>query len=173
MCEPTTIIAGISAATSLAGSVGAAQSAQSQLDSIPGQVNLERQARDFEAAERRRAIGQEAHDAELERREAVGRTKSSLARLGIGGTSAQDVVSAESDVGATNVARHQRSIDKVNQGRHLADKISTSNAQNQANSIAANAPGLFDHILAGAQGGLQGYATGIGLKRDLNPINTG
>lgn len=172
MCNPL-LLAGVGMAQSALQISSVNSTLESQAESINTQVQSEYAQAAYETRQQAEAAVEEGFKANVEKRQAVGKAMVKNAALGIRGTTAGDVVAEEVQVGNYNVASAKEQRKNADAAFTMGTHATYANANQQITSLKAQAPTMFESILAIGAGGLQGYMTGLDVKDALSGVPKG
>ena len=172
MCNPL-LLAGVGAAQSALQIVSVNKTVEAQTESVQNQMQAEYAQAAYDNRKQAEAAIDEGYKADIEKRQAVGKAMVRNAALGIRGNTAGDVVAEEVQVGNYNIAGAKEQRRNADTAYTIGTAMTYSNGKEQIKSIQAQAPTMFESILAIGAGGLQGYMTGLDVKDALSGVPEG
>lgn len=173
MCEPTMIMMGIGAATSALEVTGANDAAAGQAKSVANQTTRAYTEAAYSQRTQAEEALEEGYIAEIGKRDAMGRAAVKSAGLGIRGTTADELVSAEEQVGNFNVADAKDARRNADSAYLIGTKNTGANANEQISSLKSSMSSPFESALAIGTGGLSGYMTGLDLDAAMTGVPKG
>lgn len=172
MCNPL-LLAGVGMAQSALQIASVNKTVEGQTESVQNQIQTEYANAAYDNRQQAEAALNEGYRADIEKRQAVGKAMVRNAALGIRGATAGDVVAEEIQVGNYNISGAKEQRRNADTAYTLGTSQTFANGKQQIKSIQAQAPSMFESILAIGAGGLQGYMTGLDVKSSLSGIPEG
>lgn len=161
MCDPVTIAATVAgAAKSGLQIMSTNASLEAQGESVNNQLQREYIQQAYDFREQAEATVDEGTVADVNKQKAAGSARVKGAALGIRGTTREDLVTEQVQIGNFNLAGARDSRRQAEAAHDLGTSLSFSNAKDELNSIQAQAPTAFESVLNISAGGLQGYLVG-------------
>lgn len=168
MCGIPIATALISAASAAAGAYGSQQSAQAQMDSAAAAANLEQQQLQLQRTQVNQQAAQESFERRRETDRTLGKILAASGASGVSGVSlgrqqAATGVSEGLDLGVISANREARQQQAGMSGLQIDAK-----RRSRTNAARASAASPLSAALGIGGSGLQGYATGLSIKRELD-----
>ena len=156
----SSITTGLGIMSSIAQVVGQGRAIAAQGRQLAAQTSRAYTENAFRRSQAQRAALEEGYASSREMDHAVGRARVRNTTLGIGGLTAQDLVTQEVQAGSYNIAGSLETARDATAAEVISNRGTYAESTERRAALASNAPSAFGSLLSIATGGLQGYLLG-------------
>lgn len=171
MCDPITIGAmALSMGQSALQISSVNKTLESKADSVNSQLQQSYAESNYEHSQQAQKALDDGYKNEIARRDAMGKARVKGATLGIRGSTASELVSAEDQIGGHNVAVSMQERKDADATYTMSTQGSYAHADRQVKALQAQAPTPLESLLTIGAAGLQGYMLGHDVNTSLEGV---